>query len=77
MNCDGLISIGLGYGLDDQDYRDRIPARSGIFLFTTVFRPAQVPAQLPIQWVQGAISHGGGGNGQGVKLIIHLHLVPR
>jgi hypothetical protein len=32
----------------------------GIFLFTTVFRPALGPTQPPIQWIPGAHSLGGG-----------------
>jgi hypothetical protein len=30
----------------------------GIFLFTTASRPALEPIQLPIQWVQEALSLG-------------------
>jgi hypothetical protein len=31
----------------------------GIFLFTTAYRTAPGPTQLPIQWVPGALSLGG------------------
>jgi hypothetical protein len=47
-----------------------------IFLFTTASRPALGPTHPPIQWVPGALSLGVK-NGRGVKLITHLHLVPR
>jgi hypothetical protein len=47
----------------------------GIFLLTTVSRTALGPTQPPIQWVTGFLSLGL--NGRGVKLIIHLHLLPR
>jgi hypothetical protein len=46
-----------------------------IFLFSTVSRPALGPTQPPIQWVTGALSPGV--EWQGVKLITHLHLLPR
>ena len=38
-------------------------------------RPALQPTQPPIQWVPGAPFLGL--NSQGMKLITHLHLVPR
>jgi hypothetical protein len=40
-----------------------------IFLYSIAFRPALEPTQPPIQWVPQALGH------QGVRLIIHLHLV--
>jgi hypothetical protein len=49
--------------------------RLGIFLFNTASRTALGPTQPPINWVPGALSWGW--SGRGVKLTIHLHLVPR
>jgi hypothetical protein len=46
----------LGYGLDDQSFESR--QGLGIFLLTTVCRPALGPTQPPIQWVPGALSLG-------------------
>jgi hypothetical protein len=48
--CSG---IALGYGLDDWGFDSR--QRLGIFLFTTVSRPALGPTQTPIHWVLGAL----------------------
>jgi hypothetical protein len=48
----------------------------GIFLFTTAYRTALRPTQPPIQWVPGAPFLGVKRPG-GVKLITHLHLVPK
>jgi hypothetical protein len=47
----------------------------GIFLFTTASRTALGPNQPPVQWVPGALSLGL--KWPGVKLITHLHLVPK
>jgi hypothetical protein len=51
-SCD----IALGYGLEDRGFESRQPL--GIFLLTTVSRPALAPTQPPIQWVPGALSLG-------------------
>jgi hypothetical protein len=47
------IQLILGYGLGFDSRR-----RLGIFLFTTVSRPALGPTQPPISWLQGTISLG-------------------
>jgi hypothetical protein len=52
-----LSGIELGYGLDDRGLVSR--QGLGIFLLTTVFRPALGPTQSPIQCVPGALSLGG------------------
>jgi hypothetical protein len=46
----------LDYGLDDRGFDSR--QGLGIFLFTTLSRPAPGPTQPPIQWVSGALSLG-------------------
>jgi hypothetical protein len=46
----------LGYGLGDRGFESR--QGLGIFLFTTVFRPALEPTQPPIQWLPEALSLG-------------------
>jgi hypothetical protein len=51
-----LNGIAMGYGLDDQEFENR--QGLGIFLFTTVSRPALGPTELPIQWIPGALSLG-------------------
>jgi hypothetical protein len=51
-----LSAIVLGCGLDDRRFETR--QWLGIFLFTTVPRPALGPTQPPIQWVPGALSLG-------------------
>jgi hypothetical protein len=61
------VGIATGYGLDS---RDSIPDRSKIFLLSIASRPAVKPTQPPIQWVPRALS-------LEVKLITHLHLVPK
>jgi hypothetical protein len=67
----GLVSIALGYGLNDRGSRVRFQAGLGIFPFATVSRTALGLTQPPIQWVLGALS-------LGVKLLTtHLHLVSR
>jgi len=63
----------LGYGLDDRGFKSG--QEIGIFLFTTVSRPALGPTEPPIQWAPVALS-------LGVKRLEreadpHLHLVPR
>jgi hypothetical protein len=50
------LPIALSYGLDDRGFESR--QELGIFLLTTVSRPALGPTQLPIQWVQGALPLG-------------------
>jgi hypothetical protein len=49
-----VYSDWLQTGLSD-DWGS-IPSWLGIFLFTTVSRPALGPIHPPIQWVQGALS---------------------
>jgi hypothetical protein len=49
------LGYTLGYGLVDWGFG---AWRLGIFLFTTMFRPALGPTQPPIQWVPEAISLG-------------------
>jgi len=49
--------IALDYGLDDRGFESL--QGLGIFLFTTMSRPALGPIQPPIQWVPGALSLGG------------------
>jgi hypothetical protein len=46
----------VGYGLDGRGFESR--QWMGIFLFTTVSRPALGPTQPPIQWVSGDLSLG-------------------
>jgi hypothetical protein len=46
-----------GYGLDERGFESR--QGLGIFLFTTVSRPALESTQPPIQWAPGALSLGG------------------
>jgi hypothetical protein len=68
-----LSGIALGYGLDDRGCDSR--QGPGIFLFTTVSKPAVGPTQPPIQRVPGALSLRV--KQPGMKLTIHLHLAPR
>jgi hypothetical protein len=51
-----LSGIALRYGLDDRglEYRKGL----GIFLFTTMSRPAVGPTQPPVRWVPQALSPG-------------------
>jgi hypothetical protein len=51
------------------------PSRVKNFLFSTLSRPALGPTKSPIQWVPGVLSRGQ--SGRGVKMTIHLKLVPR
>jgi hypothetical protein len=55
---DSSVGIALGYGLDDQGSRVRLPGGLGIFLFTTASRTALGPIQPPIQRIPGAVSLG-------------------
>jgi hypothetical protein len=48
--------MALVYRLDDWGFKSQ--QELGIFLITTVFRPALGSTQPPIQWVPGAISLG-------------------
>jgi len=48
--------IALRYELDDRGFESR--KGLGMFLFTTTSRPALMPIQPPIQWVQGALTTG-------------------
>jgi hypothetical protein len=56
-----LSGIALGYGLDDRGFESR--QGLGIFISTTVSRPALEPTQPPIQWVPVALSLGGNAAG--------------
>jgi hypothetical protein len=49
--------------------------REDIYLFTTAFKPALGPTQPPVQWVKVAFSPRY--SGWNLKLITHLHIVPR
>jgi hypothetical protein len=49
-------------------------SRARIFLLSKFSEPVMGPTQPPVQWVSGALS--AGVNGRGVKLTIHLQLVP-
>jgi hypothetical protein len=69
-NRDSSVGIALGYGLDNRGSRVRFPGGLEIFLFTTASRTALGPTQPPVQWIPRALS-------LGVKLTIHLRLVPR
>jgi hypothetical protein len=51
---DSVVGVATGYGLDDRVVGIRVKN----FLFSTSSRPALGFAQLPIQWVQGALSPG-------------------
>jgi hypothetical protein len=54
MSRGSLISIAIGYGLDDRGVGFRVPIESRIFF--TSSRPALGFTQFPVQWVPGAIS---------------------
>jgi hypothetical protein len=54
---DIAIGIATGYGLEDREFRVRVPIWSGIF-FSTSSRPVLGFTQPPIQWVAGALSSG-------------------
>jgi hypothetical protein len=50
------------------------PGRDKTFFLSKTFRPVLGPIQPPIQWVQGLLYRRW--SDRGVKLTIHLHLVP-
>jgi hypothetical protein len=52
------VGIAPGYWLDDGALGFDSRRNLGIFLFTTVSRPALGPTQRPIQWVPGALTLG-------------------
>jgi hypothetical protein len=56
VNWRSRDSSALGYGLDDPGFDSR--QGLGIFLLTTVSRPALGSIQHPSQWVQGVLSLG-------------------
>jgi hypothetical protein len=51
-----LSGTALCYGLNDGGFESR--QGLGIFLFTTVSRPALEPLQPPFQWITGTLSLG-------------------
>jgi hypothetical protein len=75
---DFLSAVGIrvvtGYGLDDQEVRVLSPGRVKILLLSTSSRLVLGPTQPPNQCVLGDLSQGV--KLLGVKLTIHLHLVP-
>jgi hypothetical protein len=68
-----LNDTALGYGLDDQGFESR--QGLGIFLFTTTPRPAQGSPSHLSNGYQRLFPWGY--SGRVMKLITHLHLVPR
>jgi len=50
----GSPLVGVGYGLNDQGFESR--QGLGIYLFTTLSRPALGPTQSPNQWEPGTLS---------------------
>jgi hypothetical protein len=60
INTLGLVTqlsgIALGYGVDDQGFGSQ--QGQGIFIFSTVYRPALGPTQHPNQWVPETLSLG-------------------
>jgi hypothetical protein len=67
------VSVGIGtapsYGLDMAVFPARVRE-----IFSSPQRPDWGPTQPPIKWVTGGSFSG---NGCGMKLTTHLHLVPR
>jgi hypothetical protein len=53
---DRAVGIATGYGLDGRGFGVRVLVGSRIFSASS--RPARGSTQLPIQWVQGALSLG-------------------
>jgi hypothetical protein len=51
-----LSGIALGYGPDDWGFESL--QGLGIFLFTTVSRPALGPTQPSVQWIPGVVFGG-------------------
>jgi hypothetical protein len=66
------VEIATGYAMDG---RGSNPGSDKIFLFSISSGPALGPNQPPTQWLSGSLSLRG--NGWGVKMTTHLHLVPR
>jgi hypothetical protein len=76
MSQDSSVGIVTDYGLDDWMIRVQFLAGLGIFLFSTMSRPALRPTHPPIQWVLGILSLEVKQPGD-VKLTTHLHIVQR
>jgi hypothetical protein len=55
---EGLSSMELVYCTNPLEINELILPGVGIFLFTTMSRPALAPTQPPIQWVPGSLSLG-------------------
>jgi hypothetical protein len=72
-----VVGIAAGYGLDDWGVGVRVPV--GPRIFSTSNRPDRLwgPLNLLSNGYRGALSPGGKAVGVGVKLTIHLQLVPR
>jgi hypothetical protein len=74
---DSSVGIALRYGLDDRGSRVRFPAWTGNF--SLHFRVQNGFGAYPASYPRGTrVSFRGAKRpGRGVKLITHLHLVPR
>jgi hypothetical protein len=72
---DSVVSVASGYGRTTEAVGVRVPVVKN-FLFPTWSRPALGPTQLPIQWVQGALSLGIKRQGR-ERLTTHFQSVPR
>jgi hypothetical protein len=73
---DGSVGIALSYGLDDQGSRFRFPAGAGNFSLHHRFQNGS-GAHPPSYPMGTEGSFPGVKAARGVKLITHLHLVPR